>query len=119
MLIASFCSGCTYTTGTFSIPIASLNTALTAAGCQTITAADSTERLLHGLLTLLLAKNQNGTIQQYNMGAECSNASLSIASWETAQNVYNDVLTQGMLVSFNLGSSLTPLLVDSDTVTSI
>lgn len=119
MLISAFCSGCSFASGAYTIPISSLNTALTAAGCQTIASTDSTERLLHSLLTLLFAKGNSGEVTQYNMGCEVSNASLSISSWERSQNNYSERLVQSMLVAFECGASSAALLIDGDTVTSV
>jgi hypothetical protein len=119
MLIASFISGCSYSAGAYTIPISSLNTALTAVGAQTIATTESTERLLHSLLTILFAKNNAGTISQWQAGCEVSNASLSLSSWETLQNTYSDRMVQSFLVSFDCGASTSALLVDGDTVTSV
>jgi hypothetical protein len=119
MLVNNFCTGCSFAAGAYTIPISALNTALTAAGCQTIATTESTERLLHALLTLLLAKGNSGALTQYNMGCEVSNASLSMSSWETAQNVFSDRLVQSMLVSWDAGASVAQLLIDGDTVSSL
>lgn len=115
MLIATAIPGCTYSASTFTIPWSALNSSTTV----DTTAADSFERLLHNLLTILFEKQNAATITQVNCGVEISSTSLSLNSWETATNVFSDRTVQSFLVSFDTGSSVTPLLVDGDSVTNV
>lgn len=114
MLIATALPGASFAAGAFTIPVTALNSGMT----NPINSVDSFERLVHSLLTVLYQKGLAGTLTQVNCGAEVSSASLSTGTWETSTNVFADRLLQNFLVTFDAGATLTPILVDGDTVTS-
>jgi hypothetical protein len=114
MLISAAIPGASYASGVYTIPISALNTILT----QDINSMDSFERLVFALLQVIYEKQTAGTFAQPTCGVEISSTSLSSGTWETSTNVFADRLLSNFLVSFDAGSTLTPLLLDGDTITS-
>ena len=112
MLISALIPGASYAAGAFTIPWASLNSLLT----NQVTAADSAERLILALAQVIQAKQDAGTIQQYNFGAEVSSKSISKSTWEASINNFSDVTVVSYLLSFNLGT--TAFLEDADSAVS-
>lgn len=116
MLWATFLPSATYNAGSLTFTVTHINTALTAAGLNNITASDSVEVIMTALLQLMWAKCQSGAITEYNCGVQISNSQLSVGSVETAANTYSDRLLLSMLYVADCGSSTTPLNIDVDTV---
>jgi hypothetical protein len=115
VLVASMIPGASYTSATFTIPWSAL-TALTTVDATPI---DSFERLLHTLLTIVHEKCTANTITQVSCGVEVASKSLSVGTWEgPTANSFADILVDSFLVCFSAGSSLTPLLINSNTVTN-
>lgn len=110
MLISTFLPGASYaSTGTvtissptYVIPVSAVNTVL---GSNPIGTADSTERLLYGLLQALYLKNQSTSVTQTNLGVEVSNKSLTTNIWEGSTNVFGTVTLANFLFSCNLGTT--------------
>lgn len=92
--IASLVPSCSYAAGTFTIPW----TAINAATSVDSVAADSAERLLHDLLTILFEKQNAGTIDQTKCGVEISSVSVTQGTWETSVNSFSDRILQSFLV---------------------
>ena len=108
MLISTLVPGATYATSTFSIPWASLNSAVTAAGGSSTTAADSVERLLYNLLLLIQLKQVQGTITAPLLGMEVSAAGITQNSqWETTTNTFTACDIASLLASFRLTGTTT------------
>lgn len=104
--IATFVPGASYATNTFTLPWASINTVLTGMGYTSVGAADSTERLLWALLTVLAGKQVAGTLSQPTCGCEVSQQGSTYNSvWETQVGTFtaSDVLT--ILATFRLTSN--------------
>jgi hypothetical protein len=118
MYVNSFCAGLSFSAGTYTVPIASINTQLTALGAPTIATTDSIERLMAALLQILYLKGQAGTITEINSGHQVSTISNSVGSWEVSSNTYSDRLISSYLYSADMGSGTTTLVLDADGVTS-
>lgn len=114
MLISTIMPGASYANSTFTIPWSSISDLTT----NDVTASDSFERLLHGLIMVVLEKQNNGTLTQVNCAAEVSSVSQSQGVVETATNTFSDRLLWSALVTFDCGGTLTPLYLDGDTVQS-
>jgi methylmalonyl-CoA mutase N-terminal domain/subunit len=114
MIISSFIPGASYSAGVFTIPW----TALNAATSVDTSPIDSAERFLQNLLTVLHERNTANTLTQPTFSAEVASTSLSVGTWETSTSNFSDRLIQSFLVCFDAGASLTPLLVDGDTITN-
>jgi hypothetical protein len=115
MYVNSFCAGLSFSAGTYTIPIASINTQLTALGAPTIATTDSIERLMAALLQILYLKGQAGTITEVNSGHQVSTISNSVGSWEVSSNTY---IISSYLYSADMGSGTSTLVLDGDGVTS-
>lgn len=112
--IASMIPGASYAAGTFSIPWS----AITAITTSDTAAVDSYERLLHALIMVLFEKQTAGTATQVNCGAEVSSVSESVGVVEVTANTFSDRLLWSALVTFDCGGTLTPLLINGDSVQS-
>ena len=104
--LATFIPSATYSAGTMTVTWAQINSALTAAGVTTVTATDSVERLIFALLSLLAAKQVNGTLSQPTCGCEVSQQGITNNSvWETTTNTFTTSDIASILTSFRLTSS--------------
>jgi hypothetical protein len=112
--IATMIPGATYASSTFTIPWS----AIAAITTVDATASDSFEKLVHALLMALFEKQNAGTVTQVTCGAEISSVSQSVGVVEVTANTFSDRLLWSALVTFDCGSTLTPLLINSDTVQS-
>ena len=106
--------GASYGSSTFTIPWS----AIAAITTVDATATDSFEKLLHALLMVLFEKQNAGTVTQVSCAAEISSVSQSVGVVVTVANSFSDRQLWSALVTFDCGSTLTPLLINSDTVQS-
>jgi hypothetical protein len=110
--IASIIPGASYAAGAFTIPW----TAISAITTNDTVAVDSFEALVHGLVMCLFEKQNAGTITQVNSGLEVSSVSQSVGVVETSANTFSDRLLFSALLTWDCGATLTPILVDGDTL---
>jgi hypothetical protein len=94
--IATLLPGCSYASGTFTVPVSALNAAL----INDMTASDSAEKLIYGLLESLQELQTVGTLSQRSAAVEISNKSVQSSVWEKTLNVFSNVTLISYLVSF-------------------
>lgn len=103
LTISQFITGASYSSGTFSIPWTSINTALTTA--PDITAADDASKFVYALLEILKEKNDAATLGQKDCAMEVTQKSVSSGGiWETSSNTFSNRNICSFLVSFPLTS---------------
>lgn len=98
--IGTLIPGCTYSSGTFSIPVSALNNVLS----TDMTASDSAEKLIYGLLECLQEKQLLGSLTQRGAAVEVANKSCSSSVWEKSLNVFSNVTQIAYLVAFAFDS---------------
>jgi hypothetical protein len=67
--VATLLPGCSYASGTFTVPVSALNAAL----INDMTASDSAEKLIYGLLESLQELQTVGTLSQRSAAVDISN----------------------------------------------
>lgn len=92
MLISEFLPGASYSADAFTVPYSALNAVMT----QPMTAGDSAEKLLYGLLEAL----KRSAISQPDAAMEVSSKSSGQSIWETTQGVFSDVKLVSYVVCF-------------------
>ena len=92
--IATLLPGCSYASGTFTVPVSALD----------MTASDSAEKLIYGLLESLQELQTVGTLSQRSAAVEISNKSVQSSVWEKTLNVFSNVTLISYLVSFAFDS---------------
>ena len=105
--IATFIPGASYASSTFTLSWTAINTALTALGYSTVTATDSSERLLWALLTVMYGKSNplTGTLTAPSCGAEVNTASITTNSvWEVTSGSFPSTDVVSMIAAFRLSS---------------
>jgi hypothetical protein len=65
-----------------------------------ITASDSAEKLIHGVLESLQELQTVGTLSQHSAAVEISNKSVQSSVWEKPLNVFSNVTLISYLISF-------------------
>ena len=101
--IETLIPGCSYSSGTFSIPISALNTALTN---DWTTAANDAGRLIYCLLQILEDEMEAGNVTQINCSAEVSSSSVASSTWLTSTDTYTDCTLRSKIVSFPFSDSV-------------
>lgn len=102
--IATLIPGASYSSGTFSIPVSAMNNILS----TDMTASDSAEKLIYGLLECCQEKQLLGSLTQRGAAVEVANKSVTSSVWEKSLNVFSNVTLVNFLVSlsFDTGPSL-------------
>ena len=102
VLVNTLLPGCSYSAGVFSIPVTALNAIL----ANDITAADSGERLVYGLLQALYERQTANLLTQPTGAVEISaKSSTSDGVWELTTNNFTTCTTISYLVTFPFSSS--------------
>lgn len=111
--IATLLPGCSYSSGTFSIPVSALNSVLS----TDMTASDSAEKLIYGLLECLQEKQLAGTLSQRGAAVEVANKSVTSSVWEKTLNTFSNITLVNYLVSFAFDTG--PSLESADGLSAI
>jgi hypothetical protein len=103
MKVSTLIPSTLYSSGTFSISFSAINAILT----TPITAEDSFEKLLFGLLECVYQRQKDGFITQPNLSCEISARQAQQSVWEEADGVFSNADILSHLVTFNLDSGPT------------
>jgi hypothetical protein len=114
MLIGTLIPGATYSSGTFSIPISSLNSILSSDWTVT---GDSAERLYFALLECLRIKCLAGTVTQPLLGMEIGQRAVSDGIIETASGTFTNQTVYSYV--WNGWTSTAPATATPDVMTSV
>jgi len=104
MPIATLIPGASYSSGTYTIPISALNTALTN---DWTSSSDDASRLIYCLLQILEDAGTAGTVTQQNCSCEVSSSSVASSTWESTTDTYVDVTLRSKIVSFAFDETIT------------
>jgi uncharacterized protein (DUF2384 family) len=97
MKVSTLIPGASYASSSFTIPFSAINAILT----TPITAEDSVEKLLFGLLEVVYARQKDGFITQPTLSCEISNRAAQQSVWEESTGVFSNADLLSHLVSFN------------------
>jgi hypothetical protein len=103
MKISTLIPGSSYGSSSFTIPYSAINGILT----TPISAEDSFEKLLFGLLECVYARQKDGYITQPNLSCEISARQAAQSVWEEVNGVWSSADILSHLVTFNLDSGPT------------
>jgi hypothetical protein len=103
MKIATLLPGATYSSSSFTIPFTAINSILT----TQITAEDSFEKLLFGLLEVVYQRQKDGFITQPTLSLEISNRAAQQGVWEETSGVFSNADLLSHLVTFDMDASPT------------
>jgi hypothetical protein len=95
--IAQLIPGCSFASGTYSIPVSALNAILTS---PMSTSVDSGAALIYGLLEALYQQQQSGVLSNYQAAVSIDNKTSQRSVYETAQNTFSSVSLVSYLTSF-------------------
>jgi hypothetical protein len=89
--------GCTYASGTWSIPASALNAILSS---PISTSVDNGAAFLYSLLECIYVQQQNGTLQNYQAAVSCDAKNSTKSVYEISQNTFSSVSLVSYLISF-------------------
>jgi uncharacterized protein (DUF2384 family) len=103
MKVSTLIPGASYSSGSFTIPFSAINAILT----TPITAEDSVEKLLFGLLEVVYTRQRDGFVTQPTLSLEISNRAAQQSVWEETTGVFSNADLLSHLVSFNFDTGPT------------